>query len=99
VSVPRELAQAGHLKLLELALGLVPQRRSGTTVTEVNLGSLSRDQLIAFVLDQREKRDQRFRRVARELAQRDEGLSRRFKQQTTDFMDENDELLRRLADG
>lgn len=96
MSIPRELAQARHLELLQKALEMSDQRVISTGPT---LGSLSRDRLIAFILEHREKRERHCRRMALELAERDEGLSRRFKQQTTEFMDQNDELLRRLADG
>ena len=94
MTVPRDLTQLRHIELLERALALTETRGSARGPS---MGSMSRDQLIAYIMRQREK--QAIRRVAVELAERDKGLSRRFKQQTTEFMDQNDELLRRLADG
>lgn len=76
MSIPRELAQARHIELLETVLELVPDGRG---YSSVKMGAMSRDGLIAFILDERERQDRDFRRAA------------------VRFMNENDEVMRRLA--
>jgi hypothetical protein len=70
VTVPRDLAQARHIELLERALEHVPQRRSGRTTLERTLGRMSRDQLIAFILRERDERARDEALAARSAFQR-----------------------------
>jgi hypothetical protein len=52
--IPRDLAQARHVELLERALAWrTLGRRSGLTSGERSLGEMSRDQLIVYVLQRR----------------------------------------------
>lgn len=73
--IPRDLAQARHIDLLVAALRLAPDQR-GMPVHV--FGAMSRDRLIEFILNERDRRTRHFRRMALELAERDNGLRRRF---------------------
>lgn len=74
--IPRELAQARKLELLEIALTMTPDQRGVSAPGAISV--MSRDQLIAFILNERERRDRHFRKIAIELMNRDQALARRF---------------------
>lgn len=62
MTVPRDLTQLRHIELLERALALTETRGSARGPS---LGALSRDQLIAYIIQQREKQEFRLlRRLA-----------------------------------
>jgi hypothetical protein len=62
--IPADLAQLRHIELVERALEITDQRGSSP---DRGLGQMSRDQLIAFILNEREQRDRQFRRRALEF--------------------------------